>query len=258
MIRYNHRLVERKWRKAWVADSTFFSEYSRACTYLFPKEQAELDLENARLLVLTDFFATWSTGLKPKITWVHGQSTWLDLVEQLGIWVEPNISQGDNYDLSIVPRGLTASQGSFLCGRLHNGMRLSELLPDFGGDALRVYFLYQGPPERDYNFRWDGLVSAFRFVERVWQGAQKVQGVQLQLGERKEALEELRFTVSRRIEEKKPHTALSAVMEFLNTRTMLTKDEVVGVATLLKTYTPFLSAELLDFMATVEENDCRE
>ena len=46
--------------------------------------------------------------------------------------------------------------------------------PDFGVDALRVYCLYMGPPERDYVFQWQGLASAYRLVNRVWTSVRTV------------------------------------------------------------------------------------
>lgn len=258
MKRYNHRLSERKWRQVWATDGHPHVGSSRAWVQLFPGDPDELELENARLLVLADFFATWFTGAKPVLFSPTLESPWATLAEQLDLRLAKGQGVAKDYDLIVQPRDLaplpTVPQGNriLVCGRLLRGMKLSELLPDFGADALRLFFLNLGPLERDYSFEWDNLVSAFRATQRLWLLGQ---GARPQGGDTRTA--SLEGIMQTRIEQKKPHTAFAAALEFLKDKSMLTKVEVRTLARLLQSYTPFLAAELLSLIAAVEEDDSR-
>jgi leucyl-tRNA synthetase len=38
----------------------------------------------------------------------------------------------------------------------------------FGADTLRVYLLFASPPDKDVEWSDDGIMGAFRFLNRVW------------------------------------------------------------------------------------------
>lgn len=257
MLRYNHRLVERKWRQIWEQDASSCRELNRACTVLIPKNDEKLDLENARLLVLSDFFVSSRLGQKPQISAFRGRESWLGSAIELGLFAHhSNIAQ-TRHDFGVMCRDYASENDRMMasdvlcCGRLLHAPNLNDLLGDFGGDALRLYFLFQGPPERDYTFEWHGLVSARRFIERIWQlgltctGEMQVNPVGLQ------RVVDLTDAVKARVLQKKPHTALAAIMGHLKNKSMLSKTEVGDLATLLQPFTPFLSAELRDFVTPI-------
>ena len=252
MKRYNHVLAERKWRKRW-SEQGVKREEPAVCALLIPKTKAELDLENARLMVLADFFAVSLFEEKVSIAALGAKASWLESSSSLGLWAQEEGS--GTYDLAVVPRDYAApgqpnSLRVLASGRLLKGGAVSEFLPDFGGDALRVYFLYLGPPERDYEFLWQGLVSAHRFVQRIWQlGSRATEDAGDQGQER---LLSLRGVVAARVLQKKPHTALAAIMGYIKGRQSLTRAEALGIAKLLRPFTPFLSAELVHLVAALQ------
>ena len=49
-----------------------------------------------------------------------------------------------------------------------NGVSIEECTGRFGADAGRLYTLFIGPPERDKEWRDDGLIGVHRFLQRVW------------------------------------------------------------------------------------------
>lgn len=260
MLRYNHSLVEKKWLQAEQEKPRAGEGLPAACTVLIPKDHAGVDLENARLLVLTDFFASLSWNR----SWVHltvgGTDRLQNIARRLGITFQPAVAPV-SCGLALLPRDFAhlgnAVQGEqmLLTGRLLGGMDLEPLLMDVGGDVLRLYFLHLGPPERDYTFNWHVLASAHRFVQKVWRLAQGANLVGPQSGE--PALADVAALVKARAAQGKPHTALAALMGFLKEKTALSAGEVGAVARLLRPFTPFLSAELMS-MAPVQDQDHRQ
>lgn len=250
--RYNHGLVERKWKKSWNEEGAKRC-VPAVCALLIPKTTAELDLENARLMVLANFFAASLFEEKVSIAALGAQASWLESSSYLGLWAK-DLGFG-TYDFAVVPRDYAApgqpnSLRVLASGRLLNGGPVSDFLPDFGGDALRIYFLYLGPPGRDYEFRWQGLVSAHRFVQRVWQLGSRAEEDALDQGAQ-ERLLVLKSAVAARVLQKKPHTALAAIMGYIKGKQRLTKAEALVIAKLLRPFTPFLSAELLYLVAAL-------
>jgi leucyl-tRNA synthetase len=49
-----------------------------------------------------------------------------------------------------------------------NGVSIEECSGRYGADAGRLYTLFIGPPERDKEWRDDGLIGVHRFLQRLW------------------------------------------------------------------------------------------
>ncbi len=49
-----------------------------------------------------------------------------------------------------------------------NVVNPDELIREYGADAVRLYTLFIGPPERDVEWSDDGIEGAFRFLRRIW------------------------------------------------------------------------------------------
>lgn len=259
MLRYNHSLVERKWIEFVKQGQQAGEELPRAYTVLVPGDGDGVDLENARLLVLTDFFAALAWGRGFVHCFAGSGDRLVSVMARLGVAAEPG-QMGGSCHLAVVPRDFPHLGRHLDCGQVifsgrHlGGMALGPLLADVGGDALRIYFLFQGPPERDYAFNWHGLVSAHRFVQRVWRLAQNLHGGRVNPVE-ESRLQDLAAEVQKRALQRKPHTALAAIMGYLKVKIALSPDEVRALARLLEPFAPFLSVELADLLASIENDD---
>ena len=92
-----------------------------------------------------------------------------------------------------------------------------ELIDRFGADTERVYTLFIAPPEKEAAWSDEGVIGAYRFLNRVWAQGEGA-------GERRAARSErlIRKThqtiaaVTRRIERFEFNTAISALMELSN------------------------------------------
>ncbi len=266
MLRYNHGLVEAKWRKTWEQSSSL-AKAATVSTIFVPQGGVRLELENARLLVWADFFAWAKWGTRTSISLRDVRADWLMDASKLGLL--GNSCCEKEFDLVVLPRDYAhpcsidqmIARETFFVGRLlqTEAFSLGDLLSDFGGDALRLYFLCMGPPERDYRFQWYGLVGSYRFVTRLWELGQEslVADPNFDCSEPPSLLD-LRTLVQERLAKQKPHTALAAIMGYLKTRTKLTRTEIRALARLLQPFTPFVSAELLQLVAAVKDHNGRE
>lgn len=98
-----------------------------------------------------------------------------------------------------------------------------ELIARYGADTERVYTLFMGPPERESEWNDEGVMGAYRFLQRVWGLQDGVQGAAGRAGsaEADEALRIARSQAVKRVDEDmgryKPNTAIAAMMELVNT-----------------------------------------
>ncbi len=247
MLRYNHRLIEREILRKRTQTSA--DGPGGVCVLPIPGAAGCLDLENARLLILADFFSLINSSAGRPVYWLPTtNSRFPREFERLGMPLSIMPPDG-TCRLAIIPRDFShlfpqslSCEEKILCGRLLGVACFEELVVDFGVDALRVYFLYLGPLQGDYQFCWHRLAAAYRFLERVWRLAQNPRV------EQHRSLRELQLlesAVQMRLQQKKPHTALAAVMGFLKGKKTLASREVAVVAGLLKPYAPFLAADML-------------
>lgn len=251
MSRYNHHIIEKKWLQKW-GEHPQTSLNSRVCTIYLPNDLATVDLENLRLLMLTDFFGYCLKGSKSQITWFGGEELREQVANTYGFQLCS--ASTERYDFALFPRDFShlvpviSWNNHLFCGRFLDQTCLTELLSDFGLDALRLFFLSQGPPMRDYKLNWHNLVSSYRFVEKIWELGQNIESGN---GQKQGNLLDLETTVAKRWQQKKPHTALAAIMGFMKGKNHLNPVEAQVLFSLLYPYSPFVITELGSLMATI-------
>ena len=67
--------------------------------------------------------------------------------------------------------GVIKKDGKMMSKSLGNVVAPGEVMDKYGADALRVFILFIGPPEDDYDWPDEGadaVIGAYRFLERVW------------------------------------------------------------------------------------------
>jgi leucyl-tRNA synthetase len=114
-----------------------------------------------------------------------------------------------------------------------NTVSPDELIARFGADTVRVYTLFIGPPEKESEWSSEGVLGAYRFLNRVYELCGRVAGRAAGAEERPEgegssrtgneptALERMTHRTIRRVTEDAQrfhfHTAIAALMEFQRT-----------------------------------------
>ena len=136
-----------------------------------------------------------------------------------------------------------------------------DLLGRFGVDALRLQLL-EAPAGNSASFDADSLYRTRRFLEKIWRS------VSGRIGKGRfvsrnvlVAKHRLIYDVSRRLQELKFHTAVSAIREFVNFLTAEATLEEVDKSTLetflvvLKPFAPHLACELWELLDNAETID---
>jgi leucyl-tRNA synthetase len=104
-----------------------------------------------------------------------------------------------------------------------NTVSPDELIERYGADTVRLYTLFIGPPEKESEWSEDGVVGAFRFLNRVNDLAARVRGLPGSSGGKAgapadTALTRFEHRTIRRVTEDAArfhfHTAIAALMEF--------------------------------------------
>jgi leucyl-tRNA synthetase len=71
----------------------------------------------------------------------------------------------------LMNQGVIRKDGKMMSKSTGNVVEPDEVINRYGADALRVFILFIGPPEEDYDWPPEGpdaVVGAYRFCERVW------------------------------------------------------------------------------------------
>ncbi len=71
----------------------------------------------------------------------------------------------------LMNQGVIKKDGKMMSKSLGNVVAPGEVMDKYGADALRVFILFIGPPEDDYDWPDEGadaVIGAYRFLDRVW------------------------------------------------------------------------------------------
>ncbi len=131
----------------------------------------------------------------------------------------------------LLTQGMVTKDGAKMSKSKGNVVDPKYIVDRFGADTLRVFLMFASPPEKDVEWSDDGIMGAFRFLNRVWRLIDTYQdairkGMSCcQSGEElSEQFKELRYsshhTVQKWLEDvgkrMQYNTAIAAVMEHLN------------------------------------------
>ena len=144
------------------------------------------------------------------------------------------------YDLGLVnfdepferlfTQGMIIKDGAKMSKSKGNVISPDALIARYGGDTVRLYTLFIGPPEKDAEWNDRGVEGAWRFLNRVWRLVEQLSAVSYQLSAKKQKTEHQKpkanlnrkthLTIKKVTEdiEREFHfnTAISAIMELVN------------------------------------------
>ncbi len=131
----------------------------------------------------------------------------------------------------LLTQGMVLKDGAKMSKSKGNAVDPGYIIDRFGADTLRVFLLFASPPDKDVEWSDDGVMGAFRFLNRVWRLIEGNldairRGLQLnvKLEEVTPPLRDLLFSTHSTIKKwmddcqnrMQYNTAIAAVMEHLN------------------------------------------
>ncbi|MBS1149285.1 MAG: Leucyl-tRNA synthetase, partial [Myxococcaceae bacterium] len=234
-------------------DSTWY--FAR---YLSPKfDQGPFDPEAAAKYLPVDLYVGGPEHATMHLLYFR---FWYRVMKELGL------VQTDEPVVRLITQGIVnGADGLKMSKRAGNGVAPSAIVKKYGADTCRMYVLFAGPPERDFDWSDEQVEGAFRFLKRVyalaaqhhpschaatWDGAYEGKALEIRKATHKalkrvgEAIDRLSF-----------NTAIAGTMEFVNALYLAqepaTAAEKAAMAQALKTlavvltpFAPHLADEL--------------
>ncbi|MHA1544410.1 MAG: leucine--tRNA ligase [Alphaproteobacteria bacterium] len=150
-----------------------------ATKYWLPVDQYIGGIEHAILHLL---YARFFTRVLKKLGYVDVKEPFAGLFTQgmvnhrtyqdsNGDWVLPaNVKRLENDELVRSDTGLKITEGRFekMSKSKNNVVDPTDIIDQFGADAVRWFMLSDSPPERDLLWAEAGIEGAWRFTQKVW------------------------------------------------------------------------------------------
>ncbi len=135
--------------------------------------------------------------------------------------------------INLLCQGMVKLNGETMSKSKGNVVAPEDMIIGYGADAVRTYILFMAPPDKDLDWDEDGLAGIYRFLNRVWRAIYDLMGqadseTLFAEGAKVDAAHKAVKTLTRErhrvigkvtddIERSNFNTALSAVMELVNT-----------------------------------------
>ena len=92
--------------------------------------------------------------------------------DENGIWLNPKeVETSDENNLFIVgnpERKVTVGPSESMSKSKKNTINPEEMIKDYGADAVRFFILSDSPPEKDVQWSEQGMLAAYKFINKFW------------------------------------------------------------------------------------------
>lgn len=144
-----------------------------------------------------------------------------------------------------------------------NVVNPDDMVASYGSDVLRLYMLFMGPPELDCEWQDAGLEGIRRFLFRLWDyvnNADNIVAIGLEEEKTTRRLHKFLKEFQSRVDNFKPNTAISAMMEWLNdvqaNSMKLSKDSLEKIIVTLSVMAPHMASEMAENLLGKKLQDC--
>ena len=237
--------------------------------YWLPVDQYIGGIEHAILhLLYSRFFTKALRDLKYlkinepfKGLFTQGMVTHRTFKNKSGDWVEPsNIINKDNNLFDINGEKVTSGNIEKMSKSKKNVIDPAEIIELYGADTARWFMLSDSPPERDLEWTETGVVSSYKFINKIWEMVEKSKSY---IGDSKnqkssylDDFDKLINEVSVNIEGFHFNKSVAKIYEYVNLLTSLINQKKINTKELAKViknltiiihpFIPHISEELWD------------
>ena len=224
-------------------DSTWY--FAR---YLSPKfDSGPFDAEAAKKYLPVDIYVGGPEHATMHLLYFR---FWYRVMKELGL------TQGDEPVKRLITQGIVNGEdGRKMSKRWGNVKAPSEIVGKYGADTARLYVLFAGPPQQDFDWSDKQVEGAARFLKRVWALAYanhgKSGGDPATAIELKKATHKAIKHITEAIERLSFNTAIAGTMEFVNALYLVQnpdaaamREAIVMLARLLTPFAPHIADEL--------------
>lgn len=174
---------------------------------------------------------------------------------------------------NLFTQGMIIKGGAKMSKSKGNVVSPEDIIKKYGADALRLYILFIGPPEKDAEWSDRAVVGGYRFLNRLWQKvteeAERLKGLpRIKIepsklsGEARDLYRTTHLTIKKVIEDIETswhfNTAIASVMELFNQVERFKAEDAVSqqvlrhslesITLLLGPFVPHICEELWEFL----------
>ena len=149
--------------------------------YWMPVDQYIGGVEHAILHLLYSRFFTLALGdqnIKFNITepfsglFTQGMVCHETYKDENGVWLNPkevDVSNKNNYFIKDNPeKKVLVGASESMSKSKKNTIDPEEMIANYGADAVRLFILSDSPPEKDVQWSEQGMLAAYKFVQKFW------------------------------------------------------------------------------------------
>lgn len=144
-----------------------------------------------------------------------------------------------------------------------NVVNPDDMVEQYGSDVLRMYMMFMGPPELDCEWQDNGLEGIKRYLNRLWDyisNRNTLIDEKYESEETKRRLHKFLKDFQERIDDFKPNTAISSLMEWLNDvsekEMKLSASSIEKLLVSISVFAPFFANELLENVLGKKLQEC--
>jgi leucyl-tRNA synthetase len=137
---------------------------------------------------------------------------------------------------------ILAPDGQKMSKSRGNVINPDDIISEYGADAFRIYEMFMGPFDQPISWDTKGILGSKRFLDKVFVLFQNL-SLETDL-ETKKLLNKTIKKVGEDIENQKYNTAISCMMEFVNSAKQISLDDFKSFLIILSPFAPHLSEEL--------------
>lgn len=140
---------------------------------------------------------------------------------------------------------ILAPDGRKMSKRWGNVINPDDMVERFGADAFRLYTMFIGPFENTVPFNEDGMVGTYRFLERIWKLAEKINKENVETNQNsKKLLNKTIKKVGEDVEAFKFNTCVSQMMICINELENISVEDFKKFLQILAPFAPHVAEEI--------------
>ena len=97
--------------------------------------------------------------------------------DQNNNWLSPDqiVSTGDKYHKKDEPENIVkVGPSESMSKSKKNVIDPESIMNNYGADAVRLFILSDSPPEKDVQWSEEGILSSFKFIQKLWKLNEKI------------------------------------------------------------------------------------
>ena len=117
--------------------------------------------ENEKFNILEPFDGLFTQGMVCHETYKDDENNWVSPDDIITI-------NGDKFLKNNTNKKITIGPSESMSKSKKNTINPEEIFKSYGADAVRLFILSDSPPEKDVQWSETGIISSYKFIQKLW------------------------------------------------------------------------------------------